>query len=703
MPLMAPRIAGLEFIRVLGEGGQAQVFQFAQQMPYRQVAVKVLKDPLPSSEVREQFFTEANLMASLEHPYIVSVYSAGTTADGRPFLVMQYYPHASLAERVRRERLRVEEVVRIGIQVGSAVETAHQAGVLHRDIKPHNILTNQYGAPGLSDFGIASQVGMVGAVTSFSAPWAPPEVLADDGRVSVASDVYSLGATLWHLLVGHSPFAGREGCSLAELMRRIREVPAPVTGRGDVPRSLEALLQAMLAKEPALRPPSAFDVVRTLQGIERELGFPPTEAVMQAISITRRAASAPGDDLTRVRAAARRPIDPTVSATALKPPPPVPDLPPASLAGPGRPRQSRVWIWSLVGVVSVLVVALVVLGLNRLEGAGAAAGPTVTMTPPRTTTTVTASSAPAPATSEAEPAATASERSFRVLSSIGVMHAADGLALDPQSDRLFCASWGNGKVSVVDLATRTRRDVKAGSGTAGLALDSTTRRLFASNSKGDDVTVFDADTMEILQRLPTGNGSAALALDSAAGRLYVGNQFADSITVVDTGDLTIAGVITGVTNPRGLAVDPASGLLYASNGKGTSVAVVDVGSRTKVGTIRVGSKPLGVTLDAAAGVLYVANSGSNTLSVVDTSTRDVRTVPVGSGPMAAAADPGRGLVYVTNLEADSVSVIDTESWRVLDELGVGDAPEIPLVDPSSHRVYVSNWYSGTVSVIGEIR
>lgn len=301
---VAPQIPGLAQVRRLGSGGYADVFLYEQRMPARRVAVKVMKADALDRADQERFAAEANAMALLEHPHIVPVYQAGSTADGRPYLVMMYYPQASLAERAKRERFSVAEVLRIGIQISSAVETAHRAGLLHRDIKPANILTSQYGTPGLTDFGIASHMGEAADDDAgVSVPWSPVETLYATGPATVRSDVYSLAATLWHLLVGRSPFevAGGDNSTYA-LMRRIRDVPAPSTGRTDVPASLDRLLRAALAKEPAVRPASALALARSLQAVEQELRLTRTEIVLATEDTTMRVADAlPAPDETRLK------------------------------------------------------------------------------------------------------------------------------------------------------------------------------------------------------------------------------------------------------------------------------------------------------------------------------------------------------------------------------------------------------------------
>lgn len=315
-PSGIPQIPGLVYVQPLGSGGYADVYLFEQQSPRMPVAVKVLKAAGLTDAVRAQFGREADTMAALgDHPNIVQIFRSGVSTDGRPYLVMKYYPPPNLAVRSRAERFAVGDVLRMGIQLASAVETAHRANITHRDIKPGNVLISPYGAPGLTDFGIAGRGRLAGAPlpgedaaldeaalddVGVSVPWAAPEVLYGRSDGDPRSDVYSLAATLWQLLVGRSPFEVPGGDNTAyALMPRIRATPAPPTGRPDVPTSLERVLAHALAKDPLARPASALEFARMLQSVEQEQRLPRTQIVVLDdygnTTLLQQGADGPGD------------------------------------------------------------------------------------------------------------------------------------------------------------------------------------------------------------------------------------------------------------------------------------------------------------------------------------------------------------------------------------------------------------------------
>ncbi len=366
----APRIPGLDVVHPLGSGGYADVYLYEQQQPRMPVAVKVLKREGLTAAIRRQFVDEANTMAQLaDHPYIVQVFRSEQTADGGAYLVMKYYPPPNLAVRSKAERMSVEEVLRTGIQLASAVETAHRAGIIHRDIKPANVLVSQYGQPGLTDFGIAGRGGHAEDVdedVGVSVPWSPPEVLYGQSNGDARSDVYSLAATLWHLLVGRSPFEQPGGDNSAyALMPRIRAVPVPPTGRADVPVSLERLLAHAMAKAPDSRPQTALELARGLQAVEQEQRLPRTPVVVldeqgrsALAEVVPVAGSRPESD--RDRTSVRTPTS-LATADVVRTPSPaqVPEV------DEGPPTISGGLILAVVGVLLIALVGALVWALGR--------------------------------------------------------------------------------------------------------------------------------------------------------------------------------------------------------------------------------------------------------------------------------------------------------------------------------------------------
>jgi hypothetical protein len=324
-PSRPPVIPGYRPVRLLGMGGFADVFLYEQEMPRRLVAVKVLLASALGDEVRRQFRAEADLMATLsQHPSIVTVLQADVAADGRPYLVMEYCSRPGLGERYRTERMGVAEVLRIGVRLASAIETAHRAGILHRDVKPANVLVTDFGWPALTDFGIAATTTAHAA--GMSIPWSPPELLADPPQGDARSDVYSLGATVYSLLAGRSPFEVPGGSNTAaDLVARIERAPLPPIGRVDVPATLEHVLARAMERDPARRFHSALALGRALQQVEAEMSLPVTPLDLPEEGLAPATAEVPGAD----------------QATRLRPVTQVSPVPPAAVAVPQAVAQAR--------------------------------------------------------------------------------------------------------------------------------------------------------------------------------------------------------------------------------------------------------------------------------------------------------------------------------------------------------------------------
>lgn len=299
-PAGPPQIGGLEFERVLSRtGGYGDVYLYRDRQLDRDVAVKVLREGTHDHAARLRFQTEATTMAGLHHPNVVTIHAVGITRHDLAYFVMAYCPDATLADRSAGGALSVAEVLTTGVEISGALHSAHLAHIIHRDVKPANILTLPWGSSGLTDFGVATR--LVGPDADdddvgVSIPWSPPEMLFTATRGSVATDVYSLAATIWHLLVGRSPFElpGGDNSRLA-VMGRIRDSRPPPTGRADVPASLERVLSRGMAKNPEQRYASVEAFARALGAVEEELHLPRTPLVIsQQVDQEAKAPARPG-------------------------------------------------------------------------------------------------------------------------------------------------------------------------------------------------------------------------------------------------------------------------------------------------------------------------------------------------------------------------------------------------------------------------
>ncbi|WP_063036283.1 protein kinase domain-containing protein [Nocardia grenadensis] len=266
----------------IGRGGFGVVYRCRQPGLDRTVAVKVLTAGLDEDN-RARFLREQRAMGrSTGHPNIVTVLEAGTLADGCPYLVMPYHSSGSLDMWIHRhDPLSPENVLRIGSKIAGALETAHQLGIVHRDVKPGNILLTDFGEPALTDFGIAHIGGgfetAAGTVTG-SPAFTAPEVL--EGEPSTpAADVYGLGATLFCALTGHAAFERRRDENLVAQFLRITTHSLPDLRRTGVDDEVSALVEAAMNRDPRERP-SAAALGEDIRRVQRRYGSPTGESAL---------------------------------------------------------------------------------------------------------------------------------------------------------------------------------------------------------------------------------------------------------------------------------------------------------------------------------------------------------------------------------------------------------------------------------------
>jgi serine/threonine protein kinase len=373
---------GYRVLDQAGQGGFAIVYRAYQERLDRQVALKVLSVDKVDQRTLRRFQRELQLTGRLTgHPNVVTVFDTGVTRAGRPYIAMEFFEGGSLRDRLTREGpLPVADVLRAGVKLAGALAAVHEAGVLHGDIKPQNILISRYGEPAIADFGVARVVDMAevsAASHSFTPLHAAPEVLRGQSH-SASSDIYSLGSTLYHLLAGQAAFQSPTDSAIAPLMLRVLSHPPPPIRRRDVPAAAVQAIERAMAKQPQDRYGSAREFAERLQAIQMELGLPATDIVGAGQAGHREPPTAPR----------RWPV--AHGALPSTPPGPPPDAPPRAPrdvgashdVGPTAP--SRLWARVAVGVtVAVLAGASigVVVYVSGQDDSAPVAGPAATGTP----------------------------------------------------------------------------------------------------------------------------------------------------------------------------------------------------------------------------------------------------------------------------------------------------------------------------------
>ena len=395
-------LPGFDDITVIGRGGFGIVYR-ARQLDFdRLVAVKVLPGAF-DDRARSRFDRERRALGAMSsHPNIVQVHSSGLTDDGYPYLVMEFEPGGSLGDRMTRDGpLAWTEGAGVGAKLADALGAAHDRGVLHRDVKPENILFSAFGEPMLADFGIAQIVGQTATSTGIvtaTLEHAAPEVL-QGARPTQASDQYSLASTVYAAIAGRAPFVHDDDESFIPLITRTATEPPPDLRSQGVPDPVCAALERGLAKDPDQRYPSVRDLGVSLRAA---VGEPPAHP------------------------AAPPPPAPTRSVTPTPPPPPASPAPPASSSPPGPPSPPDPTLPAdaspptgpgesdhgaatrrrvLAGVAAVVVLALVIGGIIAATSGGSSSG-----TPPVSGTLLLNDSL-AQASSALQPSSTSSSTS----------------------------------------------------------------------------------------------------------------------------------------------------------------------------------------------------------------------------------------------------------------------------------------------------
>lgn len=348
-----------ELLHRLGRGGMADVFRAFDRVLERRVAVKVLSaDRAEDESLFERFRREARTSASLNHPNVVSVYDTGIDDDVH-FIVMELVEGPSLVELLQGEGpLEAARAVEILRPVAGALAAAHSQGLVHRDVKPANILFDRAGTPKVSDFGIARVVSAVTQTTSVygSALYIAPEQ-ARGATVDGRADIYALGCVLYELLTGRPPFVA--DTPLAVVYQHLHASPeSPSRLRPGIPPALDAVVLRTLAKDPDDRYAHMDELRADLERLAA--GMPPVAASDGELDRTR---PLTGAAETAVIGAVGAASDPT----AVVPPPPVTAREEVFAPPPERSRAATVIIIAAIALVLAALAAYLVVALTRNE------------------------------------------------------------------------------------------------------------------------------------------------------------------------------------------------------------------------------------------------------------------------------------------------------------------------------------------------
>jgi len=265
----------------LGRGGMGVVYKASDTSLDRTVALKFLPPMLTSDEsVEARFINEAKSVSALDHPNIAIVHEIGRTDDGHLFIVMAYYDGSTLEDRIEEGPIELEEAIDFSIQIASGLEIAHESGIVHRDIKPGNVIVTDRGTAKILDFGLAKVQNVnltIGGQSLGTLAYMSPEQ-AQGRDLDHRTDLWALGVVMYEMITGKRPFDGPyDAAILYSAANEAHE--APSTWRSDIPEHIEAVINGLLEKDPDKRLKSATEVVALLKGEQHSASSAPAPPV----------------------------------------------------------------------------------------------------------------------------------------------------------------------------------------------------------------------------------------------------------------------------------------------------------------------------------------------------------------------------------------------------------------------------------------
>ena len=643
-----------------GRGGMGVVYRATQLGLERTVALKVINPGLADDEsFRKRFVAESKAAASVEHPNVIPVHYAGEL-DGVLFIVMRFIDGPDLRALLRADGpLAPDRAAHIVAQVGGALDAAHRHGLVHRDVKPANVLLGEDDHAYLTDFGLTKRLAMSADGLSRTGAWvgtlgyAAPEQIRGE-RIDARTDVYALGCVLVHALTGNAPYVRDSDEAL--LWAHLNAAPPTQ----DVPASFQALVKRALAKDPSDRFPSAGDLGRAAlaaaggsveQGRERIVArgsaAPPAGASETALDAPTPDADTDASPETRLETA----TGPTRRAPGR-----------STTMGAGGARGP--WRLAIIGGACAVVAAAAV-AAAVLPGSGD------TPTKKATATATTAGGAPG---NDAGPRASIARAPMRGIQSPLSLTSTGGTV------------WVSGRARYVALydahtgtQVQTRPDVGAGAHaiTAGLG------SIWVLNATTNEVIRINARTGRRAANSPgmLATPGQALVIAAGSGAVWVGVRRAqardDYILRIDPGggprqSIPVAGGV------QDLAL--REGSLWVSNRAASTVTRINTATLTIENVIPVGAGPKGIAVDADAA--WVASAGDEALSRIDLDDLKVTTIALKATPERVAVSTGG--VWVTARTAGRLLRIDPRTRRVRENIATGDDPFALDVVGSDH-------------------